>query len=86
MNCINLIKQLDNQSNGKRREIIIECLKEFNVGCRTQEYATGINIIVDLGTGDHRIGISSHFDRVPEDPGANDNGSAIAVPIQNNLG
>src|ERR1700720_4002112 len=79
MNCIDLIKQLDYKSNDKRREIIIERLKELRVGYKTQEYATGINLLVDLGTGDKRIGISSHFDRIPEAPGANDNGSAIAV-------
>jgi len=79
MNCIDLIKHLDYKSNGKRREIIIGRLKELGVEYRTQEYATGINLIVDLGNGNKRIGISSHFDRIPEAPGANDNGSAIAV-------
>jgi Zn-dependent M28 family amino/carboxypeptidase len=79
MNCIDLIKSLDYKSNGKRREIIIERLTELGVEHTTHEYATGINLIVDLGSGDKRIGISSHFDRVPEAPGANDNGSAIAV-------
>jgi Zn-dependent M28 family amino/carboxypeptidase len=79
MNCIDLIKQLDYKSNNQRREIIVGWLNELGVDYRTQEYATGINLIVDLGSGDKRIGISSHFDRVPEAPGANDNGSAIAV-------
>ena len=79
MNCIDLIKELDYKSNSKRREIIIGRLKELGVQYRTQEYATGTNLIVDLGTGNKRIGLSSHFDRVPEAPGANDNGSAIAV-------
>jgi Zn-dependent M28 family amino/carboxypeptidase len=79
MNCIDLIKYLDYKSNDKRREIITERLQELGVEYRTQAYATGINLIVDLGTGSKRIGISSHFDRIPEAPGANDNGSAIAV-------
>jgi acetylornithine deacetylase/succinyl-diaminopimelate desuccinylase-like protein len=79
MNCIDLIKHLDYKSNDKRREIIIGRLKELGVEYRMQEYATGINLIVDLGTGNKRIGISSHFDRVPDAAGANDNGSAIAV-------
>lgn len=79
MNCIDLIKELDYKSNSQRREIIIGRLKELGVQYRTQEYATGSNLIVDLGTGNKSIGLSSHFDRVPEAPGANDNGSAIAV-------
>ena len=79
MNCIDLIKHLDYKSNDARRQIIIGRLMELGVEYRTQEYATGVNLIVDLGTGDKRIGISSHFDRIPAAPGANDNGSAIAV-------
>ncbi len=79
MNCIDLIKHLDYKSNGQRREIISGRLKELGVEYRTQEYTTGNNLIVDLGTGDKRIGISSHFDKIPESPGANDNGSAVAV-------
>lgn len=81
MNCIDLIKKLDFKSNNKRRQIIIEWLEEHRVEYRTQEYATGSNVIVDLGTGNLRVGISSHFDRIPESPGANDNSSAIAVCI-----
>lgn len=77
--CIDLIKQLDNLSNVKRRGIIVNWLKEHRVEYRMQEYATGTNLIVDLGTGGKRIGVSSHFDRIPESPGANDNSSAIAV-------
>jgi Zn-dependent M28 family amino/carboxypeptidase len=82
MTSIDLIKQLDYKSNDERREIIIEGLKDLQVGYRIQEYATGSNLIVDLGAGDKRIGIGSHFDRIPESPGANDNGSAIAVCIE----
>lgn len=79
MTCIDLIKQLDYKSNSERRGIIIGRLNELGVEYRKHEYASGTNLIVDLGSGDKRIGISSHFDRVPEAPGANDNGSAIAV-------
>jgi Zn-dependent M28 family amino/carboxypeptidase len=79
MNCIDLIKHLDYKPNGKRREIIIDRLEELQVEYRTQEYGTGVNLVVDLGAGAKKIGISSHFDRIPESPGANDNGSAVAV-------
>jgi Zn-dependent M28 family amino/carboxypeptidase len=44
-----------------------------------QRYATGVNLVVDLGQAGRKIGVSSHFDRVPLSAGANDNGSAIAV-------
>jgi len=68
--------------NGKRREIIIDQLRQWGVDYRMQKYATGVNLYVDLGDTNKRIGISSHFDRVEESPGANDNASAIAVCLQ----
>src|SRR5260221_13606578 len=76
---IDLIQQLDNKPNYTRLEIIVNYLKEYGVDYRMQEYATGVNLVVDLGNADKRIGVSSHFDRVQTAPGANDNSSAIAV-------
>jgi len=74
-----MIKQLDYKPNYERLRIIVEQLNKLNVEYRTQEYLTGTNLIVDLGRGNQRIGVSSHFDRVQHSGGANDNGSAIAV-------
>jgi len=79
MRPFELIKQLDGQSNINRREIITAWLEEHNVTYWKQEYLSGVNLVVDLGAGDKRVGVSSHFDRVPEAPGANDNASAVAV-------
>ncbi len=76
---IDLIRQLDNKPNHTRLEIIVNYLKEMGIDYRRQEYATGVNLVVDLGDTGKRVGISSHFDRVPAAPGANDNSSAIAV-------
>jgi hypothetical protein len=47
-----------------------------------QEYATGTNLIVDLGKPTLKIGISSHFDVIKGAGGANDNGAAIAVCLE----
>lgn len=74
-----LIQQLDNKSNHERLELIIKQLDNLEVDYHKQEYATGTNLIVDLGQAKKRIGVSSHFDRVQNSAGANDNGSAIAV-------
>ena len=82
MNYVDLIRQLDHQSNRKRREIIIDLLQKWGVDYRLQPYSTGVNLYVDLGDTKKRIGVSSHFDRVEESPGANDNASAIAVCLQ----
>jgi Zn-dependent M28 family amino/carboxypeptidase len=74
-----LIQQLDNKSNYERLDIIINQLDNLEVDHRKQEYSTGTNLIVDLGKAKKRIGVGSHFDRVQNSAGANDNGSAIAV-------
>jgi Zn-dependent M28 family amino/carboxypeptidase len=79
MTHLELIQLLDNKLNYERLEVIIAELGKLRVDYSTQTYATGTNLIVDLGNAKKRIGLSSHFDRVPVTAGANDNGSAIAV-------
>ncbi len=74
-----LIQLLDQKSNYERLEIIIQQLDKLGVAYSKQKYSSGTNLIVDLGNSKKRIGVSSHFDRVPNSAGANDNGSAIAV-------
>lgn len=80
MDYINFIKSLDFQPSHKRQAIIIEWLNDNSIDYRTHVYATGKNLIVDIGGGPW-IGVSSHFDRVDTTAGANDNSSAIAVCI-----
>jgi Zn-dependent M28 family amino/carboxypeptidase len=74
-----IVELLDGQLNATRRELIIEHLDALGARYLTQHYATGTNLVVDLGPATRKIGVSSHFDRVPLSAGANDNGSAIAV-------
>ena len=79
MRHLDLIQQLDGKSNYERMEIITHQLHKLGVDYSRQKYSSGVNLIVDLGNGRKRIGVSSHFDRVQNSAGANDNGSAIAV-------
>ena len=81
MKYIELIKHLDNKSNFERLYIIVKQLDSLKVAYQKHEYPTGTNLIVDLGQHKNRIGVSSHFDRVQDSAGANDNSSAIAVCI-----
>jgi Zn-dependent M28 family amino/carboxypeptidase len=81
MKHIELIQQLDNKSNYERLAIIVKELDNLEVDYQKHEYSTGTNLIVDLGQAEKRVGVSSHFDRVQNSAGANDNGSAIAVCI-----
>lgn len=75
----NLIKQLDDKLNYERLEIIVQQLNSLSVDYHLHQYISGTNLFVDLGEGKKRIGVSSHFDRVQDSAGANDNGSAVAV-------
>lgn len=81
MTYLQLIQQLDNKSNCERLNIIIKELDRLEVRYQKHEYSTGTNLIVDLGVAENRVGVSSHFDRIQNTAGANDNGSAIAVCI-----
>jgi hypothetical protein len=74
-----LIRLLEDKLNYERLEIIIQELNKLDIEYDKQVYASGANLIVDLGDAKKRIGVSSHFDRVQNSPGANDNGSSIAV-------
>jgi hypothetical protein len=41
----------------------------------------GENIIVRIGKGTKRIVVGAHYDAAPDSPGANDNGSGVAVML-----
>lgn len=79
MPLTDFIRQLDHKSNSQRLLLITGWLKARQVPYHTQTYATGTNLIVDLGDAPKRTAIGSHFDIVQHSGGANDNGSAIAV-------
>lgn len=79
MNLQKVVQLLDDQPNASRRALLIEHLDALGVSYRAQTYATGTNVVVDLGRAARKIGVGSHFDRVPTSAGANDNGSALAV-------
>lgn len=74
-----IVQVLDGEPSATRRALIIEHLDALGVRYVAQHYATGVNLLVDLGQASRKIGVSSHFDRVPLSAGANDNASAIAV-------
>lgn len=81
MELIKIVKLLDGQPSATRRALITEHLSAFGVRYAEQPYATGTNLVVDLGRATNKIGVGTHFDRVPNSAGANDNGSAVAVGL-----
>lgn len=81
MKLLEIVQLLDGQPNATRRALIAEHLDALGVPHTAQRYATGTNLVVDLGRPGRKIGVGSHFDRVPTSAGANDNGSAAAVAL-----
>ena len=81
MKLLEIVKLLDGQPNATRRELITEHFDALGVPYTAQRYATGTNLVVDLGRAGRKIGVGAHFDRVPASAGANDNGSAVAVGL-----
>jgi Zn-dependent M28 family amino/carboxypeptidase len=81
MKLLETVKLLDGQPNATRRALITAHLDALGVRYVAQPYATGTNVFVDLGRAASKIGVGTHFDRVPISAGANDNGSAIAVGL-----
>ncbi|WP_046242970.1 M28 family metallopeptidase [Hymenobacter terrenus] len=81
MKLLEIVKLLDGQPNATRQALIMEHLDVLGVRYVEQKYATGTNLFVDLGRAESKIGVGTHFDRVPISAGANDNGSAIAVGL-----
>lgn len=71
-------QHIDNKN--ERKEEIEFLLDVLDIPYETQPYSTGNNLFATLGKSPF-IGIGSHYDTVSKTPGANDNGSAIAVTI-----
>jgi Zn-dependent M28 family amino/carboxypeptidase len=82
MNPTTFIQRLDHQPKSTRLKIIQQTLDTLHTPYQLQPYATGTNLIVNLGDGDKRIAVASHYDVVPGSGGANDNASAITVCIE----
>jgi Zn-dependent M28 family amino/carboxypeptidase len=87
---------IEGRTNLDRGEFIKEQLHRMNVGYVTAPYKNitvtrgkktdttvivGTNIIVRMGKGPKQIVVGAHYDAVPHSPGANDNGSGVAVAL-----
>lgn len=79
MKLLKLIQKVEGLSIRERGLAIQNMLKEWNIDFKLHQYPTGENIYVkDEGRPKH-IAVSCHYDVVPASPGANDNGSSVAV-------
>ncbi len=75
---LSYIRTLESLDDSGRYAQILAWLTEANIDYEIHSYPSGRNIILPT-TRSPKIGVGAHFDTVPGTPGANDNGSAIAV-------
>ncbi|GAB4054126.1 M28 family peptidase [Spirosoma litoris] len=79
MHLLKIIQDLEGSSNNERSNYIKRFLSQNGIDYSVQQYQSGANLIVRPNHRKAVVALSSHFDVVPESPGANDNASAIAV-------
>jgi Zn-dependent M28 family amino/carboxypeptidase len=77
---IEQIKKLEKMSKKQRKDYVIQYLLDNNIPYSIQDYDTGCNVF-SLPEKLPFIGIGSHYDFVPNSPGANDNLSALVVTL-----
>ena len=74
-----LVEVLSGKSNDERREIISQALMAAGISHTRQSFLRnnlrGENIVVEIGSGSKAMVIATHFDRVIDTPGSNDNAS-----------
>jgi hypothetical protein len=81
MQLMDFVRLVEGKSNEARHQCVCDVLREWGIKYQIQPYETGTNIFYKPDSRLPYIGIGSHFDVVPRSPGANDNGSAIAVAL-----
>ncbi len=87
------VLSIEGKTHIERGEFIKEQLHKMGVGYVTAPFKNisrvkmdtiiiaGENIIVRLGQGTKRIVVGAHYDAFKDSPGANDNGSGVAVVL-----
>ena len=77
------VRLLEGRSNGERQAMVARYLAARDLPFQRLPYATlggsGENFAVDVGAGDRTLILVGHHDAVPGSPGANDDGSAVAI-------
>lgn len=84
---------IEGKANSGRGEFIKSQLRNMGIGYTTARFkkiiskkpdnvvVEGENIIAPIGNGNKRIVIGAHYDAFAGSPGANDNGSGVAVAL-----
>jgi Zn-dependent M28 family amino/carboxypeptidase len=80
---IDAVRLLEGRSNPDRQEVLGRLLAARGIGFSRLPFLTfegsGENFAVEVGGGSRTLILIGHHDAVPGSPGANDNGSAVAI-------
>ncbi|MFQ5897248.1 MAG: M28 family metallopeptidase [Candidatus Methylomirabilia bacterium] len=80
---LDYVRLLEGRSNLDRQKLLGRVLEARGFTVSRHPYATfegsGENFVVEVGRGARTLILVAHHDAVPGSPGANDNGSAIAI-------
>ncbi len=80
---LDYVRLLEGRPNDEREALVARYLAARGLPFRRYPYRTfegsGENFAVDLGAGERTLILIGHHDAVPGSPGANDDGSAVAI-------
>ena len=80
---LDYVRLLEGRPNEERQAMVAQYLAARGLPFRRYPYATlegsGENFAVDVGAGEQTLILIGHHDAVPGSPGANDDGSAVAI-------
>lgn len=83
---INYMNRIAIKENGKRRQVLVDILKEMNCPFTIQYEKINEtwveNIIVTFNKGLPKIILGAHYDAVDGSTGANDNGSGVCILLK----
>lgn len=75
------IHELTLRTDGQRHDLILQWLETADLSPLLHPYTSGQNIILPAQHS-RRIAVCSHFDTVPQTPGANDNAAAVVICME----
>ncbi|MBW2983513.1 Zn-dependent exopeptidase M28 [Candidatus Woesearchaeota archaeon] len=85
MKLMDWVREVEGKDNKGREKSVINILERNKIDFYIEKYdfltEQGENIVIEFGSGKREILVTTHFDVVSGSPGANDNGSCIAILI-----
>lgn len=83
---LRLVEVLSGKADRDRRDIVARALEANEIAYTAEPYGEGTgrgtNLVAEIGRGGGLVIIATHYDRMAQSPGANDNASCVAAAIR----